>query len=259
MKHTIALCLLSLGFFTISKAQDFYGAEFTGKHTVGAYVTYNGDVSVGLQYNIKKFNGPFNRPVYVNFNTGIQLDKGLSKVDLSLGTYQIYADGGNDFNPSFGLGTGLEFKGDYCLRDREKVKGVDGKTPCDFSLSGDVKFRPGYYANKYNVSAIADVNFLRLGFGESKLVNDNSPKVEVAAFKKYDFGAHFDYVNKFGNSVHLTYDIENTVYAVKEIDKKAWGSLGSKHYDGIEVKADYPDCAIPEMNLEQRFSLSASF
>ena len=254
MKNYLLLFIFSSSIFTLSFAQDFYGANFTGVHTVGAFVKYDGNVGVGLQYNYKKFNGPFSRPVNINTNVGIQIDQGISKVDLELGSYQIYA---NTATQKFGVGTGLTFKGDYCLRDYEKVEGVDGKTPCDFSLTGSLNLRPGYYGNNFSGSATARLDYLRFGFGNSKLLDNNSDKVEVAAFRQFNFGAHFDYVNRFGNSVHVTYDIENTVYAIKDVDK-AWNTLKAINGLGNRDDGDY-DCAIPEMNLQQRISLSASF
>jgi hypothetical protein len=254
---------------TPAAAQDFYGANLTGKHTWGFNVKYNGDFWVGTHYNIRRFGGFGSRPLDFNIVAEIKIDKGIGGIGTELGFSQVYADG-KDFASSFGLGARYGLRAEYCpimYKDKEENKTSYA------SLSVNAALKPGYYSNAYSVAGNLDVDIVKFNFGCSKMEQaDNNFEVDV--FGRLGVGLHSDWTNALNGKgrYHLTFDAKNNFYFG---DKPAGASAAWNTYydlkDYPSIKGDYTgegasedvpqigSCDLPERNFDFKLSQSVRF
>jgi hypothetical protein len=101
MKKILFATVCCIGIFLTGSlaAQDFYGAQLTGKHTWGLSFKYDGDPWVGTHYNVRNFKGA--NPLDINLQAEIKIDKGISNIGSELA-----------ITPTFVLGTTFPPKGE---------------------------------------------------------------------------------------------------------------------------------------------------
>lgn len=263
------LCLFILMCLAIpATSQDFFGANFTGKHTWGLNVKYNGDFWVGTHYNIRRFGGFNSRPLDFNVVAEVKINKGISGIGTELGFGQVYADG-KDFVNSFGLGVRYGLRAEFCPI---MYKGKEEEKIAYSSLSINTALKPGYYANAYCVAGDIDVDIVKFNFGCSKIENFES-KFDVDVFDRLSVGLHTDWTNalKGNGRYHLTFDANNSFYFKNKPDgaSAAWNTYYNVQ-DHIPIKGDYNEetepsntqvgsCDLPERNFEFKLSHSVRF
>ena len=137
-------------------AQPESGAINYGKYDFGLTIEYAGKdgLRMGAKLGYRSFGGLFNRPINFSANvmTGLSAFKGEKDIGLDVGMYQVYANG-NDFNPGFGIGTGLHL---YYERQGMEKEGI--------RLQG--MLNPGYYSFNYSLSLSARFDMMQLDLNE---------------------------------------------------------------------------------------------
>lgn len=152
----LTLCLVSISLF--SQPPIEYGARFTGKYTVALTARYDGDWSIGINYNQRGFNGPFAgtgngftlpRPIDYNIDLSLGTSTFSGNLDLSLsvGAHQVYGDQ----TKNFGVGTGLYAQWEM---DQEDDGGKEQDLKLNLSLS------PGLHWNKLSLAPSFTTNLV---------------------------------------------------------------------------------------------------
>ena len=245
---------------TPTTAQDFYGANFTGRHTWGLNFKYNGDFWVGTHYNVRRFGGFGSRPLDFNIVTELKIDKGIGGLATELSVNQIYADG-KDFQPSFGLGAKYGVRAEFC-----PIMNKEEGNPCTGNFSVNLGLKPGYYAGDYAVAANIETDPVKLYWGEyndgyKKEAKEDS-KVDVRIFERIGVGAHFDYTNVSSGSgkFHITTDYDHDFYIGMQ-EKVAWDTF--YQLNKAEAEADYDsndgNCTMPVRNFNLKASMALRF
>ena len=270
MNKVTTILILVLGLFSaqITVGQDYFGAALTGKHTVGVNAKWDGKFSVGVHYNIRKFDGPFTRSVDVNLIGQVRINKGIDKVSTEMGVTQVYANG-NDFKGGFGLGTRIGFGYEYCPTAFRKQS-----TSCH-SVNANLNLLPGRHDIHYAACASVKAELIRFNFSCNDL-DYNSDKesvrnMKITSLSKVYLGAHTDWTNtkKGGGGFHMTLDGGNSFYT-KQKKNAAWNTwLKQKEKESKEntpnnteepieeIKTD--SCPEAERNIEVRISHSIRF
>jgi len=271
MKQLLIIICLCTGMFlsTSLSAQDFFGAQNTGKHTVGINFKYDGDFWLGAHYNLRRF------PVFMlksNFDVNIigeiKIDDGFAGAGAELGFGQVVADG-KDFKAGFGLGLRTGIRYEYCAPD--KIEGDDMEVSMSDGcsrLSAKFEVKPGGYGLQYAAGAtiktdVAAFYFKCKNVGYKREID--ASKIEFRYFDKLVVGMQADYTTaKFlgsGTQYHVTADVEHTFYlGVKH--QKAWNTWTLKgDYPKIseEEMANEGSCVMPKSNLDFKMSHSMRF
>lgn len=269
MRHLIITFFFGIAFSLINplNSQDWYGAGGSGKYIVGVNASYDGEFRVGLHYNLTGNNGPFNRPLQYNIQADVGIDNGIGSIGGELGFGQIYANG-NDNVAGFGLGTKLAFRYDYC----QLPCNSEDNLPNTHKIGAKLNMYPGYYAQKYSLTARAELDIANLYIGsdyrtdydETEYKND----VYAEFVERVAAGVHLDYTT-FGKGrigVHFTGDYIHDFYLSEK--NIAWNTFSERKIDygigQLEGTYEYTDdndvtCTDPYYNYNVRASLSLVF
>jgi hypothetical protein len=150
MRRFILTCF-GLIFCLFLQAQTEYGSLNQGKYSFGLTVRYNGSFDVGANFTYRAFNSLFSRPL--NLSTDFLIGLGEKNRNpnhtLSIGAFQVYADG-NDQKNSFGIGSGLyvEYK---------SSSGIGISEP---NINLKYTLSPGYYATSFTVAPKFETNLI---------------------------------------------------------------------------------------------------
>ncbi|MCP4122459.1 MAG: hypothetical protein GY751_11965 [Bacteroidetes bacterium] len=257
---TSFLCF-SLLMSTFVSAQDFFGAQNTGRHTVGVNFKYDGDFWLGAHYNLRRF------PVLTlksNFDFNMigefKIKDGFGGVGAEMGFGHVLADG-KDLKAGFGLGMRYGLRYEY-IQEKYDDDDVDAFINGCSKLTTKFEVKPGGYGLQYSVAPTIRTDMTTFYFRPSNPeYSEEENKFEFKYFDNIVVGVHMDYTTaKFlgsGTQYHVTADVEETIYfGVKE--KRAWKTWSLKG-DYPQVNEDDGRCGMPENNLQLRMSHSIRF
>lgn len=220
-----ALLLLPLQLFS---QEPFFGAQWTGEHTVGLSFRYDGNFAVGAVYNYQDFGDGENRPIQYNGHVEYRLGKqNISALHVEFGVNQMIADGWDDrfvdsdyFDDSFAMGCRLSLAWDKAFDGPNMGDGCNSR----LSLKGG--FIPGYQTQESFVGANIKADLVSAYFGGA----NSGYRREARSGRTTDWrfveattlGLHFDWVNDEGQGdFHIAADVDWATYLNVQ-SYKAW-------------------------------------